>query len=132
MTLLSSRCLLLSALLIAHAARASPAAAPRAMATNAASSVVTFSFEVQGRVQGVYFRATTVETAHKLGIVGWCRNTRRGTVEGVAQGSPIAAAEFKKWLATGPPAARVDKVDYKEERVLIEAEFDEFSRMATV
>ena len=129
---LSSRRLLLSTLLIAHAARATPTAAPRAMATNADASVVAFSFEVHGRVQGVYFRATTVETAHKLGIVGWCRNTRRGTVEGVAQGSPTAATEFKQWLATGPPAARVDEVDYKDERMLLEAEFDEFSRMATV
>lgn len=95
-------------------------------------AVKAFSFEVHGKVQGVYFRATTVERAQQLHVVGYCRNTRRGTVEGVAQGAPEAMDQFKKWLATGPPAARVDRVDYKDERTLEEAEFDEFNRMATV
>lgn len=129
--LLLPRRLLLPLLLHASLLHAGPASAA-VMAAAPDAGVVSFGFEVHGRVQGVYFRATTVEAARRLGVVGWCRNTRRGTVEGVAQGAPSAAAEFKRWLAAGPPAARVDRVDYKDEAVLVEATFDQFDRVATV
>lgn len=84
------------------------------------------------QVQGVYFRATTVDTARRIGVVGWCRNTRRGTVEGVAQGERGKIEDFKQWLHTGPPAARVDKVAISEERSVQEVEFEGFDRLATV
>ena len=85
------------------------------------------------QVQGVYFRATTVSTAGQLNVVGWVRNTKRGTVEGVAQGAPAKLRAFRDWLARGPPDARVDRVVVTEERTgLAEAEFDSFDRLATV
>lgn len=122
-----TRRLLPAALLLPVLLRATPA-----MAASSPATVKAFSFEVHGKVQGVYFRATTVERAQQLGLVGWVRNKKSGSVEGVAQGAPEAMDQFKKWLSTGPPAARVDRVDYKDERTLEEAEFDEFNRMATV
>ena len=83
-------------------------------------------------MQGVYFRANTVSTATSLGVVGWVRNTRRGTVEGVAQAPPPKLAAFKEWLHQGPPEARVDRVVVTDERAgLVEAEYDAFDRLAT-
>jgi acylphosphatase len=48
-------------------------------------------------VQGVFFRACTAEEAQKLGIVGWVKNTSRGTVEGDAQGERNKLDAFKVW-----------------------------------
>ncbi|XP_044284178.1 acylphosphatase-2 isoform X3 [Varanus komodoensis] len=43
-------------------------------------------YEVFGRVQGVCFRMYTEEKARKVGVVGWIRNSRQGTVTGQVQG----------------------------------------------
>ena len=65
---------------------------------------------VSGRVQGVYFRASTRDRARKLGVTGYARNLTDGRVEVLACG-PIAAVEqLCAWLRQGPPAARVDEV----------------------
>jgi acylphosphatase len=45
----------------------------------------TTDFEVDGRVQGVFFRACTEKKAKELGLVGWVMNTAQGTVKGVCQ-----------------------------------------------
>ena len=69
---------------------------------------------VTGRVQGVYFRASTCGEARRLGISGWVRNTSDGAVELEAQGAPDALAELVAWCHEGPPAARVQKVETRE------------------
>jgi acylphosphatase len=69
---------------------------------------------VGGRVQGVYYRAATVEQANRLALHGWVRNLPDGRVEAVAAGPAAALSEFASWLWSGPPAARVDSV-YVEE-----------------
>lgn len=65
---------------------------------------------VSGRVQGVYFRAFTEETALSLGLTGWVRNMPDGRVEAVLEGEKevidTAVAKLKK----GPPASRVTDV----------------------
>ena len=65
---------------------------------------------ISGRVQGVFFRASTSRQAEALGLTGHARNLDDGRVEVVAAGSPAALDELARWLATGPPAARVDAV----------------------
>lgn len=65
---------------------------------------------VGGRVQGVFFRATTAEEAGRLGLRGWAKNLPDGRVEVVAAGPPEALAELAEWLWTGSPGARVDSV----------------------
>lgn len=66
---------------------------------------------VSGRVQGVYFRASTRERALALGIVGYARNLADGRVEVIAEGAAAALAQLEHWLHEGPPAARVDRVE---------------------
>lgn len=66
---------------------------------------------VSGRVQGVFFRASTADEAERLGVRGWARNLPDGRVEVVASGAPEAVAELASWLWTGSPGARVDSVE---------------------
>ena len=72
----------------------------------------SYRFRVRGRVQGVYFRQSTAERATALGLVGWVANRADGSVEGVAGGAPAALDALRRWLHEGPPAARVDAVDW--------------------
>lgn len=65
---------------------------------------------VSGRVQGVYFRASTQERARALGLSGWVRNTPDGAVELEAQGRPDQLEALIAWCNEGPPAARVDDI----------------------
>ena len=69
---------------------------------------------VRGRVQGVGFRAFVEETAFDLGLRGWVRNRRDGSVEAVAAGAPTAVDAFIEAVRLGPRAARVDAVDIAE------------------
>jgi len=77
----------------------------------ASTSVQRVHLRVHGRVQGVYFRASTQEKALELGLVGWVRNRRDGTVELVAEGAPAALEALCAWVQTGPVHARVLRVD---------------------
>jgi len=69
---------------------------------------------VAGRVQGVYYRASTARQASALGLMGWARNLQDGRVEVVASGAPEAVAALCAWLWQGPPAARVSEVIVEE------------------
>jgi acylphosphatase len=69
---------------------------------------------VSGRVQGVFFRASTRDRAVALGVSGWVRNLADGSVEVVAAGEPDAIAALVEWLWDGPPAASVSGVDVVE------------------
>jgi acylphosphatase len=71
-------------------------------------------FLVSGRVQGVYFRASTRDRARSLGITGYARNLPDGRVEVLACGAPAPVEELCAWLWHGPPAARVDAVAVEE------------------
>jgi acylphosphatase len=69
---------------------------------------------VRGRVQGVYFRASTAERAIALSLRGSAENLRDGSVLVRAAGSPQALAELIAWLWVGPPMARVDAVEVED------------------
>ena len=62
---------------------------------------------ISGRVQGVWFRGWTIETAHKPGLDGWVRNRHDGTVEAVFSGPVEQVDDMLKACRRGPPMARV-------------------------
>jgi acylphosphatase len=68
-------------------------------------------FLVGGRVQGVFFRASTRELAVRLGVHGHARNLHDGRVEVIARGDAAALDALAQWLAHGPPAARVETLE---------------------
>lgn len=70
-----------------------------------------FHFHVSGRVQGVFFRASTEREARRLGLSGWVRNLRDGRVEGIAEGPEDALRELLVFLREGPPRAEVREVE---------------------
>ena len=65
---------------------------------------------VSGRVQGVFFRASTRERAQLLGLNGRVRNLADGRVEVTACGSQAALESLQHWLWQGPPQAKVSDV----------------------
>jgi len=67
---------------------------------------------ISGRVQGVGFRYAMAEEAERLGVTGWVRNRRDGTVEAVVDGD--AADSLLAWARRGPPAAKVNDVRVSE------------------
>lgn len=70
----------------------------------------TASFIVRGKVQGVWFRASTRAQAERLGLRGYARNLADGGVEVLAAGDAAAIDALERWLHVGPPLARVDAV----------------------
>ena len=66
---------------------------------------------VNGRVQGVWFRAGTKERAGGLGIFGWVKNRPEGTVEIHAEGEKFQLENFTAWCHKGTPAANVTSLD---------------------
>lgn len=74
----------------------------------------TARFLVSGRVQGVFFRASTREQALRLRLRGHARNLADGRVEVIASGDADAIRSLADWLQRGPPAARVELVERSE------------------
>jgi acylphosphatase len=72
--------------------------------------MVTLHVRIEGRVQGVFYRDSMIEAAARLGVDGWVRNCRDGTVEAVLRGDAAACDALVAWAGTGPPAARVLRV----------------------
>ena len=71
--------------------------------------------EIYGKVQGVFFRASTREKAREHGITGWVKNRRDGSVEAVCEGPDDAIDELIEWAHQGPTRARVDRVESVDE-----------------
>ncbi len=65
---------------------------------------------VSGRVQGVFYRASTAERARALGLTGYAKNLADGRVEVLACGDEPKVKELCDWLWQGPPAAKVSAV----------------------
>lgn len=68
---------------------------------------------ISGKVQGVFFRAWTRETAQSLSLSGWVRNLPDGTVETQAQGDEKTLTQFRKALEQGAPLSRVSSVQHE-------------------
>ena len=66
---------------------------------------------VAGRVQGVWYRASTRDAARSFGVTGHAKNLSDGRVEVLACGEPAAVDRLCAWLWQGSPASRVDSVE---------------------
>ena len=75
---------------------------------------ITRNLRITGHVQGVGFRMHMVRKAHELGVTGWVRNRRDGSVETVVQGAPAAVEAMVAWARRGPPGAMVHDLSISE------------------
>ena len=72
------------------------------------SETIARNVVVTGDVQGVFFRDCTRREARRLGVTGWVRNRRDGSVEAHVEGDPDAVAELVLWCRSGPRHATVE------------------------
>ncbi|MDQ0589117.1 acylphosphatase [Variovorax paradoxus] len=77
-------------------------------------SAVTRHLVVRGLVQGVGYRWSMVQAARRLGVRGWVRNRRDGSVEALAFGPAAAVDALVSWARSGPDGARVDALEVVE------------------
>ncbi len=66
---------------------------------------------IEGIVQGVFFRANTIEESSKLGLTGWVKNRADGRVEAVFEGDVDGIEQIVEWCKKGPPAAVVRNIE---------------------
>jgi acylphosphatase len=79
---------------------------------------------IHGYVQGIFYRASTRETALSLGLNGWVRNMADGSVEALFEGLVENLHNVVEWCRQGPPGAKVTRIDEKWSDS--KAEFDSF------
>lgn len=91
----------------------------------------TVQLAIHGQVQGVGYRWALREQARHLGLRGWVRNRRDGSVEALASGETSAVEQLITWAAIGPPAARVSQVAVVE-RGAVDIDLPAFEQRPTV
>ena len=79
--------------------------------------VVARRLMIFGRVQGVFYRNWTMQTARNLGLAGWVRNRLDGSVEALIEGSEDAVKRFIALAHEGPPAAQVARIEVTDQAV---------------
>lgn len=78
-------------------------------------------FRIHGKVQGVFFRASTKSRAEDLGLYGWVQNETDGTVLIHAEGDNSLLNELEDWCNNGPEFAKVEEVEaWREEEEALE------------
>lgn len=70
---------------------------------------------IHGSVQGVGYRESMRQEAMRLGVRGWVRNRRNGTVEAVIEGTPQAVERMLRWAHRGPEPANVARVEIADD-----------------
>jgi acylphosphatase len=73
---------------------------------------------IEGRVQGVFYRAFTRDIAYTLGLNGWVKNLRDGRVEAIFEGEKDLIEKVIKQCYDGPPGAQVTSIEVKWEESL--------------
>lgn len=75
---------------------------------------VTKQLRLHGRVQGVYYRESMCRKAAELGVTGWVRNRRDGTVEAMVQGGEHAVQRMLEWARQGPEMAQITDMEVEQ------------------
>ncbi|XP_019864627.1 acylphosphatase-2 [Aethina tumida] len=74
--------------------------------------LVSVDFEVFGKVQGLYFTKYCKELCEELGLAGWVKNTKKGTIQGKIQGFRSRVEQMIIWLSnTGSPGCQIERCD---------------------
>ncbi|XP_019374339.1 PREDICTED: acylphosphatase-1 isoform X2 [Gavialis gangeticus] len=82
----------------------------------AMDNLVSVDYEVFGKAEG-----------RQLGLVGWVRNTERGTVQGQVQGPAAAVRQLQQWLRdTGSPKSRIDRAEFRNEKKVATLQYEDF------
>uniref|UniRef100_A0A8C0LPJ2 acylphosphatase n=1 Tax=Canis lupus dingo TaxID=286419 RepID=A0A8C0LPJ2_CANLU len=93
---------------------------------SAARPLKSVDYEVFGRVQGR--RPYTEDEAKKIGVVGWVKNTSKGTVTGQVQGPEDKVNSMMSWLSkVGSPSSRIDRTNFSNEKTISKVEYSNFS-----
>jgi len=92
------------------------------------ADVRTRRLSIRGRVQGVGYRDAMRREALRLGVAGWVRNRRDGSVEAMVQGTAGQVAAIMAWVHRGPPTAMVLRVEEDDG----EGTFDGFEHRPTL
>ena len=74
----------------------------------------TIHLQIKGKVQGVFYRATAREVAHRLALSGWIKNAGDEMVEAIISGENEQLEAFVEWSKRGPEKARVKEVKILE------------------
>ena len=77
---------------------------------------IRVKLKINGKVQGVSYRAEAQEKAQKLGLTGYAQNNRDGSVAVVLFGEELAVRQMITWCKGGPKAARVENVEINYEK----------------
>ena len=85
--------------------------------------MICLRIQVFGKVQGVFYRATSKTKADELGLTGWVKNESDGTVSLFVKGESKKVEEMVEWCKEGPTFSKVDKVEYEE---VEQEEFSDF------
>ncbi len=93
---------------------------------------MTLHLRISGRVQGVGYREAMCFEAERLGVTGWVRNRRDGTVEAVVQGASVTVDAIVAWARLGPPAARVTSVETRAAEGDLDRPYPDFRRLPSL
>ncbi|MBX2877434.1 MAG: acylphosphatase [Saprospiraceae bacterium] len=75
---------------------------------------VCYKLRIIGKVQGVYYRASTKAKAEELDLFGWVKNEPNGDVTAVVEGPLESVEQFMAWCKEGPRMAQVEKVEHHQ------------------
>ncbi|KAL0129321.1 hypothetical protein PUN28_004194 [Cardiocondyla obscurior] len=104
-----------------------PTAMAEAEAATKTSKLIALDFEVHGTVQGVFFRKFTQKRSKELGLTGWCKNTRYGSVIGYLEGEQAQIETMKQWLRDkGSPQSRVELAEFTNEKEIPQLSLSSF------
>jgi acylphosphatase len=76
---------------------------------------IQVTLRINGKVQGVCYRAGAQQVAQKLGLTGYAQNNRDSSVTVVLYGEEVAVHQMIEWCKKGPRAARVENIEIHEE-----------------
>lgn len=91
------------------------------------SDTITRHLAITGLVQGVGYRWSMVQEARRLGLSGWVRNRRAGSVEALARGRREAVEALVTWARRGPAGAVVSEVRVEASNEAVEPGFHQIS-----